>query len=62
MLTIYRWIVSYDNVPEIQGIHVDCVSKEYSFKHTAYQSRVGKEVLFFSNSIQLPDISEWDPI
>lgn len=57
-----QWIVSYDNVPFIQEIYADCNKKEYSFKHTAYKSRVGQEVLFFSNRIQQPDNPDWNPL
>lgn len=57
-----RWIVSYDNVPEIQNLYSECIRKEYAFKHTAHSSRLGKEILFFSHNLQLPNIENWDPI
>ncbi len=57
-----KWIVSYDNVPEINGLYEDCHKKEFSFKHTAYQSRIGKEVLFFSKGLQQPQIPNYNPI
>lgn len=57
-----KWIVSYDNVPEIQKLYSDCQKKEFSFKHTAYESRVGKEILFFSNNVSQPRIENYDPI
>lgn len=57
-----QWIVSYDNVPFIQEIYTDCNKKEYSFKHTAYKSRVGQEILFFSNGLQNPEIVDWNPL
>jgi len=57
-----KWIVSYDNVPEIKSLYNDCKMKEFSFKHTAYQSREGKEVLFFSNNINVPEIKDWNPL
>ncbi|MCK0202333.1 DNA adenine methylase, partial [Ornithobacterium rhinotracheale] len=57
-----KWIVSYDNVSEIKKLYSDCSTKEFSFKHTAYQSRVGKEVLFFSNNIIQPEIKDYDPL
>tara|TARA_R110002124_G_scaffold17532_3_gene73483 strand:- start:368468 stop:369364 length:897 start_codon:yes stop_codon:yes gene_type:complete len=57
-----KWIVSYDNVPEIQELYSDCVKKEFSFKHTAYETRVGNEVLFFSPSLELPKIEGWNPL
>lgn len=57
-----KWIVSYDNVPEIKNLYSDCIKKEYSFKHTVYNSRVGQEILFFSSNIKLPQIVDWNPI
>ena len=57
-----KWIVSYDNVPEIQTLYDKCAKKEYSFKHTAYSIRIGQEILFFSSTIKQPNIPEWNPI
>ncbi|CAA0180596.1 DNA adenine methylase [Tenacibaculum maritimum] len=57
-----KWIVSYDNVPEIQELYSDCSKKEFSFKHTVYESRIGKEILFFSNNITEPQIENYDPM
>uniref|UniRef100_UPI00404968E3 DNA adenine methylase n=1 Tax=Flavobacterium sp. TaxID=239 RepID=UPI00404968E3 len=57
-----KWIVSYDNVPEIQNLYSDCSKKEYSFKHTAYNSRVGQEILFFSPTLKQPKIKNWNPL
>lgn len=57
-----KWIVSYDNVPEIQIIYSECKRKEFSFKHTAYQIREGNEVLFFSSGIKQPDVNDWNPL
>ncbi len=57
-----RWVVSYDNVSEIQSLYLECTKKEYAFKHTAHSSRLGKEILFFSPTLQLPNIENWDPL
>ncbi len=57
-----NWIVSYDNVPEIQELYSNCSRKEYSFKHTAYRSRVGNEILFFSKKLIQPNIKGWNPL
>lgn len=57
-----KWVVSYDNVPEIQALYSDCRKKEFSFKHTAYKSREGKEILFFSEGLIIPKIVDWNPI
>ena len=57
-----NWIVSYDNVDEIQELYFGYRKKEYSFKHTAYTSREGKEILFFSENLKEPNIHNWDPL
>jgi len=57
-----RWIVSYDNVPEIKKLYKGVSKKEYSFKHTVYNSRDGQEVLFFSSNIVHPPIENWNPL
>lgn len=57
-----KWIVSYDNVPEIQKLYVECAKKEFSFKHTAYEIREGKEIMFFCQNIQQPNIEDWNPL
>lgn len=57
-----RWIVSYDNVPQIQILYSDCLKKEFSFKHTAYKAKIGKELLFWSNNVIVPEIENWDPL
>jgi DNA adenine methylase len=57
-----RWIVSYDNVPEIRDLYSECQKKEFSFKHTAYSIREGYEILFFSDNIRQPNIINYDPL
>lgn len=57
-----QWIVSYDNVPEIKNLYSDFDKKEYSFNHTAYKIREGKEILFFSKNLKHPEIEDWNPI
>ncbi len=52
-ITKSRWIVSYDNVPEIRKMYKECKKKEYSLIHTAYKVHRGKEVLFFSKNLKI---------
>lgn len=56
------WVVSYDNNPNIQELYKPFDLKEYSFNHSAYQSRVGQEVLFFSPKLNQPKIENYNPI
>lgn len=58
----YLWVVSYDNTEEISSLYSDFTIKEFEFKHTAYESRVGKEIMFFSEKLDLPKIKDWDPL
>ncbi len=52
-----NWIVSYDNTPQIESIY-KWVSKKrikkYTFNHSAYRAREGKEILFFSKNLLTP--------
>ncbi|MBI3219258.1 MAG: DNA adenine methylase [Bacteroidetes bacterium] len=57
-----KWIVSYDNVPEIKKLYSNCYKKEYSFRHTAYNSRDGQEILFLSSSLKRPRGRKWHPL
>ena len=51
-----KWIVSYDNLTEIKTMYTSCSKKEYTFFHSAYNTKVGKEVLFFSDNMVVPKI------
>lgn len=48
-----KWVVSYDDVPEINGLYKDFKKIAYSLRHTARTSRQGKEVLFFSDNLNI---------
>ena len=52
-----KWIVSYDNASEIKEIYQECKKKEYAFFHTAYNTRIGKEILFFSKDLLVPSVA-----
>lgn len=51
-----KWIVSYDNTLEIKKMYLNSKKKEYSFFHTAYEIREGKEILFFSKGLEIPKV------
>ena len=53
-----NWIVSYDNTPEIEKIYKWVpkeLTKKYFFNHSAYEAREGKEILFFSGNMSVPN-------
>lgn len=56
-----NWLVSYDNAPEINILYSDVDKLEYSFKHTAYNTREGKEVLFFSRGLLNEEFIDRNP-
>jgi DNA adenine methylase len=51
-----KWVVSYDNVPEIQSLYKGFKKINYSFTHIAYIPREGRESLFFSDNLFVPQI------
>lgn len=53
-----KWIVSYDDHPFIENLYGSDNMKKYSFNHSAFESREGKELLFFSKNLVLP--TEYD--
>ena len=48
------WIVSYDDVPEIQILYKNVRSRRIHLLHTARSARKGHEVLFFSPGLRIP--------
>ena len=50
-----RWIVSYDNVRRIREYYSKYRYETYSLYHTARSSRIGKEILFFSDNLDKLD-------
>ncbi|MBI9113236.1 DNA adenine methylase [Maridesulfovibrio ferrireducens] len=61
-ISFLNWIVSYDNVDAIRHLYSNLPSSEFSFKHTAYESRTGKEILFFDKSLKLGKLQTLNPL
>lgn len=57
-----NWIVSYDNTKEIKVMYDSFFAKEYSFNHTAYNSRVGLEIIIFKPNLNINDINNFNPV
>ncbi len=51
-----HWIVSYDDVPEIRSLYKNYKSLSYKLHYTAQSKYQGKEILFFCNSLTIPNI------
>lgn len=49
-----KWIVSYDNVAQIKKLYREYNPLEFSYFYTAYKTKLGNEVLFFSNNLISP--------
>ena len=50
------WIVSYDNTAEIGEMYDDCQTLEYGINYSAHCRYKGKEVMFFRDSLVVPDV------
>jgi len=48
------WVVSYDDVPTIKTLYRDVRCRHLSLIHTARDTRVGDEVMFFSDRLRIP--------
>lgn len=50
-----RWIVSYDNVPEVRKLYSGRRKITYSIGYSARDTRQGSEVMVFSDDLSIPD-------
>lgn len=51
-----QWIVSYDNVDPIKKLYSSFRSIVYDIGYSARESRVGREAMFFSPMLTIPDL------
>jgi DNA adenine methylase len=52
-----NWLVSYDNASEIRDIYSEFRMMEYSLQYTAQHKKVGEEVMIFSDSLLIPELT-----
>jgi DNA adenine methylase len=52
------WVVSYDNVEEVCGLYSARRRIEYGLRYTARERYDGREVMFFSDGLVIPGISD----
>lgn len=50
----YKWIVSYDNVPEINDIYEEYRKFSFNLNYSVQVCRKGKELMVFSSRLKLP--------
>lgn len=55
-ISAQKWIVSYDNAPEIRKMYRGCESIVYSLGYSARDVRQGAEVMFFSDGLAVPPL------
>lgn len=48
-----KWLVSYDNCPEIKKIYAQYRQQDYTLNYSAQQKRLGSEVMIFCNSLKV---------
>lgn len=53
--TGYRWLMTYDNVPEIRKLYADRGTVDFDLRYSAHTSKVGSELLIFSSNLDMPD-------
>jgi DNA adenine methylase len=51
-----HWIVSYDNAPQIKRLYAGYSSLVYNIGYSARETKTGKEVMFFSPKLSIPDL------
>jgi len=51
-----HWIVSYDNVPEIIDLYKFANPEEFNISYSAGKTRQGKEIMFFSADLKIPQM------
>lgn len=52
------WVVSYDDVQEIRDLYPDLPRRAYDIGYSAHERYRGREVMFFSPHLAIPDISD----
>ncbi|MDP3514340.1 MAG: DNA adenine methylase [Sulfuritalea sp.] len=57
-----KWLVSYDKTPEIQAMYSTYRSMEYRLSYSAQERVKGSELIFFSDSLFIPQVPESCPM
>ena len=55
-----KWVVSYDDVPEIRGAYSAFIPISYSLGYSAGQKSVGTEVIFLSDTLLPPKVKGFE--
>lgn len=57
----FKWIVSYDNVPEIKQLYSGREIREFCLYYSAHSIKVGSEVIIFCPDCVLPNVDSIYP-
>jgi DNA adenine methylase len=52
----HPWVLTYDNGDRIRSLYPDVRCARFNISHTAQTQKVGKELMFFSRGLRVPDI------
>lgn len=52
----HPWVLTYDNGERIRSLYPDARCARFNISHTAQTQKVGKELMFFSRGLRVPDI------
>lgn len=51
----FRWVLTYDDVPEVRSLYASLSPRTFTLGYSAYERRLGKELIVFDPRLQLPD-------
>ena len=57
----WRWVVSYDDAPQIRLLYPEVPSRRFTLLHTARVAHVGREVMFFGPRLMIPRVVQCAP-
>jgi len=46
-----KWIMTYDDVSYIRKLYIKMCKRKFTIQHSAYQSKIGKEIMIFSKKL-----------
>lgn len=61
-ITKQRWIVSYDDAPQIAEMYAAYRSMTYRLSYSAQERVKGGEIIFFSDNLFIPDVPDSCPM
>lgn len=57
-----KWVVSYDDEPEIRELYSKFRKITYSLSYSVKERYKGREAMFFSDDLEIPEVPERSPI